>query len=146
MLCVNTCIRFAKFAIGASDFSISCWLSDAFFRKMEIKNSSADLVFKFNSIHWKPSLLMNMVPRIEINTAWVIVNGRLLARIPKFELRPPKSADVRREKVAAEATSRRLAIMPRRTDTPQMTLPLMLKVSRIFRKTCIKVSILTKNL
>lgn len=64
------------------------------------------------------------------------MNGRPSARIPKLDFRPPNREEDRSENVAAEATSRMLAITPKNTEAPQMILLLRLKVLRIFWKTC----------
>jgi hypothetical protein len=64
------------------------------------------------------------------------MNGRLSARIPKFDFRPPNRDEERSENVAAEATSRILAITPKNTEVPQMNLLLRFNVWRILWKTC----------
>ena len=115
------------FATGESDFSISSRLNETRLRKIEVKNSSAALVFKFSSTHWNPSFPIKTIPKIEIITVCVIMKGRLSARIPKFDFRPPNNEEDRSENVAAEATSRILAITPKNTDIPHMNLPLWLR-------------------
>jgi hypothetical protein len=74
------------------------------------------------------------MPKIVINKASVMLNGSVLPSIPRFDVRPPKREEVSSEKVAADATSKILAMIPRMTEMTQIDFPFELKVSKILKK------------
>ena len=47
------------------------------------------------------------------------MKGKILPRIPRFDFRPPNKTEVKSEKVAAEATSKILAIIPTKMEASQ---------------------------